>query len=81
MLSDFVGILRGLVSLIHANPAVSAAIVSVVGGLAAKFGFHLSPAQIAGVLTVLNVLLMAWIHGKVTPVTKLPKPAPEAPKA
>jgi hypothetical protein len=67
--------LRGLVSLIHANPAVSAAIMSIVGGLAAKFGFHLTAAQIAEALTVVNVLLMAWVHGKVTPVAKLPKPA------
>lgn len=80
MVSNFVDMLRGLVNLVHANPAVSAALVSIVGAAVARLGFHLDPAQIAWGLGALNVLLMAWVHGKVTPVTKLPQPA-EPPKA
>jgi hypothetical protein len=67
--------LRGLVGLIHANPAVSAALVSILGAAVAKLGFHLNAAEIAWALGALNTLLMAWVHGKVTPVAKLAKPA------
>lgn len=77
MVSNLVDMLRGLVNLVHANPAVSAALASIVGAVVAKLGFHLDPAQIAWGLGVLNVLLMAWVHGKVTPVAKLPQEAPK----
>jgi hypothetical protein len=51
--------LRGLVGLIHANPAVSAALVSILGAAVAKLGFHLNAAEIAWALGALNTLLMA----------------------
>lgn len=71
MVKNLVAMLREAVDMIHANPAASAMIASVVAALAGKFGFHMSTAALATQLTVVNVLLFAWVHGKVTPVAKL----------
>lgn len=62
--------LNSILEYIKARPALVASVVSIGGTLLASMGLHLTPGQLAGVVSMLNILLGALVHQATVPAPK-----------
>jgi hypothetical protein len=56
------------------NPAIAGWLLSVAAAVLAHYRLHVNATTLAEVLAAVNAVIFGWVHSKVTPVVKLPKP-------